>query len=478
MGQQESEKKQIDRKPVVAGQFYPSDSATLRRSVVGMLDKAARIRLPGRLVALIVPHAGYLYSGHVAAAAYKQMESQEDYERVFLIGSSHRASFEGASIYTEGNFISPLGTVTADTALGNRLVHEHTCFTASLVPHIHEHSLEVQLPFLQAALGDSFRLIPILIGTADPSVCRQIADALRPFFGGKNLFVISSDFSHYPGYEDANTIDSATLQAILTQNPDAFVKVLEKNEARHIEGLATSACGWTSILTLLYMTSNDARIKYTAVKYANSGDISGDHSRVVGYHAVAVSRHESSSPDFALTEKDKADLLLIARIAIENQVAKIKKEFPDTSAFSDALKVHCGAFVTIMKNNELRGCIGRFEPGVPLWEVVGEMAVAAATRDSRFEAVSADELAEIEIEISVLTPLRRILSLDEFELGKHGIYIKKGYSSGTFLPQVAEKTGWTKEEFVGHCSRDKAHLGWDGWKDAEIYTYEAILFQE
>ena len=136
----------------------------------------------------------------------------------------------------------------------------------------------------------------------------------------------------------------------------------------------------------------------------------------------------------------------------------------------------CGAFVSLHKHGRLRGCIGHFGEAVPLHEIVAAMARAAAFEDPRFMPVSKDELDDIDIEISVLTPMRRIQSLDEFELHRHGIYIKKGRRSGTFLPQVADEVNWTKEEFVGHCSQDKAGLGWDGWRDAELYVYEAIVF--
>lgn len=140
------------------------------------------------------------------------------------------------------------------------------------------------------------------------------------------------------------------------------------------------------------------------------------------------------------------------------------------------LTMKCGAFVSLHKNGQLRGCIGHFGEDVPLHEIVAEMARAAAFEDPRFIPLRREELDEIDIEISVLTPMRRIQSLDEFQLHRHGIYIRKGYRSGTFLPQVADEVNWTKEEFVGHCSRDKAGLGWDGWRDAELYVYEAIVF--
>jgi AmmeMemoRadiSam system protein A len=150
----------------------------------------------------------------------------------------------------------------------------------------------------------------------------------------------------------------------------------------------------------------------------------------------------------------------------------------DSATYPDNLKIHAGAFVTLKENGSLRGCIGRFTANIPLYRLIREMAVAASTEDSRFDPVRMNEIPGLEMEISVLSPLKKITSADEIILGKHGIYIKKGYNSGTFLPQVATETGWSVDEFLGHCSRDKAGIGWDGWKKAELFTYEACVFSE
>ena len=206
----------------------------------------------------------------------------------------------------------------------------------------------------------------------------------------------------------------------------------------------------------------------------------GDKARVVGYNAIAVSLNPKDQVDgqFYLSHEDKSKLLEIARTTIEDYLSSNQIETLNSDSYSRTLKTNCGAFVTLNKNHQLRGCIGRFDATQPLYEVVQQMAVASATQDSRFLPVTKNELKELEIEISVLTPMKLIKSIDEIVLGKHGIYIKKGNRSGTFLPQVATETGWTLEEFLGHCSRDKAGLGWDGWKDAEIFIYEASVFGE
>jgi len=169
---------------------------------------------------------------------------------------------------------------------------------------------------------------------------------------------------------------------------------------------------------------------------------------------------------------------VLARKTIEEHVGKLALKPLNASDWSSALQTKCGAFVTLRKNGGLRGCIGRFDASVPLFKVVQQMAVSSSTEDYRFTPVSANEISGLEIEISVLTPMRRIKSIDEFQLGKHGIYMRKGTRAGTFLPQVAAETGWSKDEFLGHCARDKAGIGWNGWKDAELYVYEALIFSE
>ena len=171
-------------------------------------------------------------------------------------------------------------------------------------------------------------------------------------------------------------------------------------------------------------------------------------------------------------------MLKISREAIANYLDKGKTPKIEEDFIPASLKQRSGVFVTLRKKGELRGCIGRFVSDSPLYELLIEMSVASATQDSRFLPVSGKELNSVDIEISVLTPLHKITSISEIVPGKHGIYIKKGKSSGTFLPKVAIETGWNLEELLGHCARDKAGLGWDGWKDAELYTYEAIVFEE
>jgi AmmeMemoRadiSam system protein A len=367
-----------------------------------------------------------------------------------------------------------------NTILANKLIKENSVFSNRADAHTREHSLEVQLPFLQYRLKKDFTIIPIVLGTQSPETCQRIAEILRPYLNRKNLFVISTDFSHYPDYDNAKNIDKATADAILSNSPENLLRLLANYEQKKILNLATNLCGWTSVLTLLFMTQGNPDIAFSHIQYKNSGDSEyGEKNRVVGYNAIAISLNEKKArTEFKLGDRDKKDLLAIAHKTVEQYVKNRKRPEVDENKLSPALKINCGAFVTLKKHGDLRGCIGRFDASEPLYRVVQEMAIASSTEDHRFNPVEPDEIPHLEIEISVLTPMRRINSIDEIQMGKHGIYIRKGYRSGTFLPQVATETGWTKEEFLGHCAQDKAGIGWDGWKDAEIFIYEALVFGE
>lgn len=182
--------------------------------------------------------------------------------------------------------------------------------------------------------------------------------------------------------------------------------------------------------------------------------------------------------EIRFTKEEVGQLFMIARNSIQKMLSENKMLSIDPSAISSGLKKKMGAFVTINVDGKLRGCIGRFTSSDPLFEVVSRMAVAAAFEDDRFLPISKEEFSKIRIEISVLGPLRKIKDISEIILGKHGIYIVKGFNAGTMLPQVATGNKWTLEEFLGYTSRDKAGIGWEGWKSADIYIYDAIVLEE
>ena len=469
----------VDRPAVVAGQFYPADRQGLTKTLSGLFRSVGQRPKSAEIRALIVPHAGYLFSGEVAAAGYATVDPNAEIENVFILGPSHQVGFEGASVYADGNYLTPLGTATVNRSLAHTLLGKGSPFTGRTDAHRLEHSVEVQVPFIQHYFTKKPRIVPIVLGQNSPETAREIASALRPLMTAKNLFVFSTDFSHYPSYEDAKAVDGACAEAIVSNSTENLLRVLKENASKKIPGLATSMCGWTAVFTLLAMSEGNPRLKYETILYRNSGDVpAGEKDRVVGYYAIALKESPESAETFTLSESEKTKLLEIARTSITEYVASGKPPTIDGSTISPTLKTRCGAFVTLKERNELRGCIGRFDATEQLYRVVQNMAIAAATEDYRFQPVRQDEIRSITLEISVLTPLRRIPSADQYNPARHGIYIRKGNKSGTFLPQVAAETGWTKEELLGHCARDKAGLGWDGWKDAELYVYEALVFSE
>ena len=472
----------IVRPATQAGRFYDGSATRLSHEVDSLLNVNADANgrsvldssLAKNVAALIVPHAGYYFSGNVAAAAYATLSTDKRYERIFLLGPSHHEWLDGASVNIGADrYATPLGEVTVDRETGRQLMEADSVFAYHPEAHDREHCLEVQLPFLQRRLGDVPPIVPIIISTNDFAKLKRMAEVLKPYFNEKNLFIVSSDFSHYPSYGDACAVDGRTGKAVESGDVGQFIAAIEANAKSGIRNLATSACGEFAIITLMCMLDRNYQVKH--LLYQNSGDVDDhDPNRVVGYHAFAVVR----SQEFTVTDEEKRQLKAIALQSIKDSLDGKRIAPADSSLFAanSTLRQKCGAFVSLHKHGHLRGCIGHFGEDYPLHRIVAEMARAAAFEDPRFTPVRRDELDDIDIEISVLTPMRRIQSLDEFELHRHGIYIRKGYRSGTFLPQVADEVNWTKEEFVSHCAQDKAGIGWDGWRDAELYVYEAIVF--
>lgn len=476
------------RLPAVAGKFYPAEPEALRRTVDSLLQQAAGSGA-GKPRALIVPHAGYIFSGAVAAEAFAQLAPDASYRRIFLLGPSHRAAFDGASVDDAfAAHSTPLGQVAVDGEVCRLLRQSGAPFTYLPKAHQGEHGIEVQLPFLQRRLRQVPPIVPIVVGSHRLEELQRMAERLRPYFTADNLFVISSDFSHYPAYDDACRVDKETGDAVASGSLERFLQVIQAHAAEQVPDLATSACGQSPLALLLLLMQGTEGLSIRHLAYRNSGDSPyADGGGVVGYHAFAVwegtaqpeaSESGSAAQPFALSRQAKAQLLSIARQRIERALAGDTALTCDTSRLDPVLKQPCGAFVSLHVGGRLRGCIGNLVGRKPLYRTVADMALAAAFEDPRFPPLKADELPGIDIEISVLSPLRRIASADQFQLGRHGILMVKDGRQGTFLPQVAAETGWSKEEFLGHCARDKAGIGWEGWRSAELYVYEAVVFGE
>jgi MEMO1 family protein len=469
-----------NRKASVAGSFYPAGKAELSNNLEALFARG-KSQIHSNVRALICPHAGYVFSGKVTASACNQIDPAKKYTRIFLIGSSHRVHFNGVSIYSTGHYETPLALAKVDINLAKKLIEENDFITFRADAHLQEHSLEVIIPFLQYKLNNDFKIIPIIIGGHSTEISKKLAEVLKAYFHEDNLFVISTDFSHYPTYEVACELDESTANAVISGNPHTFIHTIEENSRNFKDRVSTSMCGATATLTLMYITENMPGISYHKIDYENSGDSKyGDHERVVGYYAIAVTQENENKKDqgFYLEKKEKIKLLSIARNTLKTYLTDGNIPLIDENDLSPSLKKPCGAFVTLHKNKALRGCIGNFQGTEALYKTVQNMAVSAALKDYRFPPLTKEELEYVDIEISVLSPMKKIKSIDEIELGKHGIYIKAGSRSGTFLPQVARDTQWSKEEFLGHCSRDKAGIGWEGWKNADIFIYEALIFSE
>ncbi len=464
----------------MAGKFYPGDSAALKRYLEIQMNQIILAPDSNRVRAVIAPHAGYSYSGEVAAFAFASLRDNPEYKNVFLIGSSHVAAFNGASVYPGGHFETPLGNVPVNDEIAKEL-RKNKVFDFPAAHHLEDHVLEVELPFLQHVLEGEFNIIPIVIGTKSTHLLDEISDALLPYFNDENLFVISTDLSHYPSYANAIKTDTKVISSILTGSSTEFTRVVTENEGSEIENYRTAICGYSAVYTLLKLGElSGEKHSFQKLKYINSGDISGDYDKVVGYTAISM-KHipdaDEKSDSLSFNEYEQKQMFTIARNAIKEQF-----NIPPDSVgtIEKKLKTKCGVFVTLYLNGKLRGCIGTFRQDKELYDNIREMAYAAAFNDRRFEPLTQEEFSEIKIEISILTPMQKIEDIQDIEIGTHGIYLKQGILSGTYLPQVAVEQGWNAEEFVSHCSQYKAGIGKDGWKskNTEIFIYESLIYEE
>jgi len=465
------------REPIFAGSWYPGETEILSRDVRRYLENAKKEKLEGEIVALISPHAGYIYSGQVAAYAYKLIEGKV-FDSVVVVAPSHRALFKGASLYDRGGYRTPLGVVPIDTELSQKMMERRKEIQFLPEAHSQEHSIEIQIPFLQVVLK-SFRLIPIVM---EPywswETCQSLASAIAETVRGKNVLLIaSSDLSHFHSYDEAVKLDKIVLNHIERFDPEGLDRDLRSNRCE--------ACGGGPVISIMLAAKALGANQGKVLKYLNSGDVTGDRSRVVGYAAGVfyktvggkekMKEEKKVGVDLGLNGEEKKTLHQIAKTVIENKARG--KTVPDFKVESPVLKENRGAFVTIHKRGQLRGCIGYIEGRGPLHKTIEEMAEAAAFRDPRFTPVKEKELPELELEISVLTPLKKIKDVDEVQVGKHGIYIKKGWYSGLLLPQVATEYGWDRQAFLEHTCQ-KAGLPSNAWKekDTEIYIFSADIF--
>lgn len=485
----EEMKRRTIREPAVAGMFYPAEKDTLNSQVEDLFRKVPEEKEDGLLRILIVPHAGYDYSGQVAAWGFKKLVGK-NYSSVILLGGSHRAWFKGAMIDGNDAWETPLGQIEIEKDLAKKIVEEVDGISFSSSTHSQEHSLEVELPFLQTVLKD-FKLVPILFGEMDETLLENIAKVFSKNMTDNTLVVISTDLSHYPPYDIANEVDKTTINSILSGDSKNFGATISTQMAKGYSGLDTCACGEKAVQVGMKLAQKLDKGEWRLLKYANSGDTAGDKERVVGYAAIGwyektenafrrnlAEQAKGETENIELNKEEQEKLLEIARRTLESYLKN--GETLGFEVVGPQLLEPRGSFVTLRKNGQLRGCIGEFEARDSLWKVVQRMAIEAAIRDPRFPPVRLNELSEISIEISVLSPLKKIDNPDEIEIGKHGVMIKKDFRKGVFLPQVATETGWDKETFMGQLCSQKAGLPWDCWKkkDIELFIFTAQVFEE
>lgn len=467
------------KEPNVAGQFYSADPAELSRNIESYFQLSVVVPSKKNIPLLIVPHAGHVFSGAVAANSFKAA-SLGKYKTIVVIAPSHFVGFEGVSIWDTGGFKTPLGTIDVDQEFSQKLIASNQRFLFEPKAFAREHALEVELPFLQKTFKD-FKLVPIVMGTPNLEDCRNLASSLNQIIGDREdvLIVISTDMSHYHPDAIARSMDEQTLAAIKGLKVEFLWNqiILGKMEL----------CGFQPVTTALFYARERGLSEVNVLKYANSGDVTGEKGSVVGYSSIIFNKGQGSSDQnpqaktSTFTLEQKKRLLQIAResitaIVTTGKVAEAKETNPRLSMVE-------GAFVTIHKNHQLRGCIGRIIGNQPLYLTVRDMAAAAATQDARFQPVSQEELSAIELEISVLSKPRRITDVNEIEMGVHGVIVSRDIlHSGIFLPQVATETGWSREEFLSQLCSQKAGLPPDCWKDPgtfiEIYTAEVFSEKE
>ena len=475
------------KEPNVAGQFYPRDKTELSRQIDGLIKKANPSDFKGDIFGLISPHAGYDFSAQTAAFGYKLIQGRP-YKTVIVIGPSHyygfgysvanhgppASGFTGVSVYASGKFRTPLGDVDIDSDFARKIISPAQ--NISFIPEAFnkEHSVEVQLPFLQKALN-GFKLVPIVVGDCDFKTLDELAVLLSEAIGQRRdvLLVASTDLTHSYDYRETEIVDKLTLSYLEKMSPEDIYEKLKEGTIQMCGGFPVVA----AILSARKLGQNELKI----LDYTNSAVVTGKRIKgnwTVGYVSAVIVKEEKNSEGIMLDTKQKKRLLEIARKSLEEYLATGSRL--DSSEDDPQLKSVRGAFVTLRKEGELRGCIGNIIGDKPLFETVRDMAIESAIGDPRFPPLSREELKNIQIEISVLSPLKKLANIDEFQLGIHGVLIRKDWHQGVFLPQVATETGWSKEEFLSELCAHKAGLSKDAWKDpqSEIFIFSAQVFSE
>jgi len=470
----------------LAGRWYSANGEKLAQEIQDYTDKATEA-LSGELPtfplsdiqALILPHAGYEYSGPTAAYGMAAVAGRT-FKRVVVMGPSHQVRISNAAGLTDAtHYRTPLGEIAVDTDYVAELARHREFKTVPETDAV-EHSVQIEMPLLQKTLGE-FRIVPIVVGQLNAKTARIVADTLKSLIDDRTLVVASSDFTHYgPNYgyvpfrdnvaENLKTLDMGAFEEIKKKSVEGFLEYIDRTDA--------TICGEWPIAILLAMLPEDSEAHL--LHYATSGKVMG-YTNSVSYLAVAFTGswpHASSAVELA--QEDKAQLLKLARGTLTYYLEHHRVPTPEQLGveITPGMKQVMGAFVTLNEHEQLRGCIGEIVPRRPLCEAVVEQAVNAGVRDRRFRPVDAQELPEIDFEVSALFPPHPVASYNDIELGRHGIILEKNGRSAVFLPQVAPEQGWNIEQTLTHLAQ-KAGLPGDAWRDgAQFEVFEAIVFSE
>jgi len=474
----------ITKQSKLAGSWYPSDKNELLKYVSSSEHPSQQI---SHIPLIIVPHAGYIYSAHVAAKAYSAIASYKP-DIIVIIGPSHYEYFTGFALPVYDAIKTPLGVVTVEQKVIHTLSQNNT-FTFNNNAFEPEHSIEIQLPFIQHYFP-GIPILPVLAGNVTIQQARQAAMQLLPAIAHykKPLFVISSDFTHHgqrfsyaPYYklqpdkrmEDIKRDDMKAIDYILSKNTEKFYN--------YCQSTGITICGHNAIVLGLLLLSK----VYTKelVAYSTSASITNDYDNTVSYAAVVITGEINTISTSTLgdsscniSSEDKKFLLSLARQSIETMLKnKTLVEYKGT--IPEHCKQNAGAFVTLTINGNLRGCIGYIDPVKPLYQTVIECAAHAAFEDPRFKPLTKDEYKKIHIEISVLSPYKPIASLDELRLGTDGLIVVKGNRRGVLLPQVATEYCLTKQQFFQHTC-EKAGIYPFEYDSVTMYTFTAAIFSE
>ena len=398
------------RNPVVAGQFYPGSADQLRSMIKEMVDEQAAKE---EVIGLVVPHAGYIYSGPVTGATISRIKFKDTF---IIIGPNHTGGGKSLSIMTEGVWKTPLGEVEIDSELGKQILAAYKYLQEDYRAHQYEHSIEVQLPFLQYFKSD-IKLVPIILSYAGGDMYKEVGRAIAKAIKELNreaVIIASSDMTHYESQESARMKDNQAIEAMLDLNEEELMK--------RVHEFNITMCGYAPAVSLICAAKELGAGRAELVKYMTSGDTTGDYSSVVGYAGVIITR--------------MTPLVQLAKETVETYVKGGKvPELP--KELTHEMKEKAGVFVSIHKFGDLRGCIGTFEPTTNnIAEEIIVNAISSATRDPRFPPVAPNELKDLDYSVDVLTSPEPVDSQDELDPKKYGVIVQAGWRRGLLLPDL------------------------------------------